>query len=46
MNSYLRLKYKSKKLVQSDLDTLKYYVGNTDGKSGIRIQKFISTILN
>ena len=46
INDYLKLKYKAKKLVKNDLETLKYYVGNTDGKSGIKIQKFISRILN
>ncbi|MDB9746949.1 hypothetical protein OAB07_02640 [Candidatus Pelagibacter sp.] len=46
INDYLRLKYKAEKLSKSDLETLKYYVGNADGKSGIRVQKFIRRILN
>ena len=46
INDCLSLKYKTKKLSKNDLKTLKYYVGNTDGKSGIRVQKFIRKILN
>ena len=42
INNYLNSEYKNKKLDKSDLETLKYYVGNTDGKSGIRVKKFIS----
>lgn len=46
MNNYLNSEYKNKKLEKSDLETLKYYVGNTDGKSGIKVQKFINGIYN
>ena len=46
INNYLNSEYKNKKLDKSDLETLKYYVGNTDGKSGIRVKKFISEIFN
>ena len=46
MDYYLKSKYRNRKLEKSDLETLKYYVGNTDGKSGIRVQKFIKEIYN
>ena len=46
MNNYLKLKYEVKKLSKDDLKTLIYYTGNVDGKSGIRVQKFISGIYN
>ena len=46
MSNYLNSEYKNKKLEKSDLETLKYYVGNTDGKSGIKVQKFINEIYN
>ena len=44
INDYLKLKYKVKKISKDDLETLKYYTGNTDGKSGMRVQKFIKKI--
>ena len=47
INFYLKSKYKkNKKLSQNDHDTLKYYIGNVDGKSGIKVQKFINKIYN
>ena len=44
INNYLKLKYKDKKLSKEDLKTLEYYTGNTDGMSGERVQRFLSTI--
>ena len=46
INDYLKLKYKVKKISKDDLKTLEYYTGNTDGNSGVRVQKFISRIFN
>ena len=46
INDYLKLKYQIKKISKDDLKTLEYYTGNTDGNSGLRVQKFISKIFN
>jgi len=44
INLNLKLGYKNKKLSKNDIDSLKYYVGNIDGNSGIKVQKFFKTI--
>ena len=46
LNICLNSRYRNKKLSIPDIQTLKYYIGNTDGKSGIRVKKFISEIFN
>ncbi len=46
IKDYQKLKYKDKKISKDDLETLRYYTGNTDGKSGIRVKKFIGRLLN
>ena len=46
LNIYLNSKYKNKKLSTADKQTLKYYVGNIDGKSGKKVQKFLIKVLN
>ncbi|MDC3039824.1 hypothetical protein OA104_02030, partial [Candidatus Pelagibacter sp.] len=46
INDYLKLKYKVKKISKDDLETLKYYTGNTDGNSGMRVQRFIRRLFN
>ena len=45
MKMYLNMKYENKNLSKTDIKTLRYYVGNIDGKSGIKIQKFLNNIL-
>jgi len=46
INFNLSLRYKNKKLSKNDIETLKYYVGNIDGNSGIKVQTFFKTIFN
>jgi len=38
---YLNSKYKNEKITNADKKTLKYYLGNPDGKSGERMIKFL-----
>ena len=45
INAYLNTMYKKKKLSNDNIKTLKYYVGNINGSSGIKIQKFLNNIL-
>ena len=46
MNNYLKSKYKVKKISKDDIETLRYYTGNIDGNSGIRVKKFIKETYN
>ncbi len=46
MNNYLKSKYKVKKISKDDIETLRYYTGNIDGNSGIRVKKFIKGTYN
>lgn len=45
LNIYLNSRYRNKKLSIPDIQTLKYYIGNTDGKSGKKVQKFFKKVL-
>jgi len=38
---YLTDSYRNKKLSKADTNTLKYYLGNTDGTSGLKMKKFL-----
>tara|TARA_Y100000992_G_C21267249_1_gene494625 strand:+ start:399 stop:1670 length:1272 start_codon:yes stop_codon:yes gene_type:complete len=42
LDSYLHLGYKNRKLIKSEKKILEYYQGNVDGKSGKRLEKFLS----
>ena len=44
INYYLNLNYKNKKISSADIKTLRYYMGNTNGMSGRKMQKFINKI--
>ncbi len=46
INFYLDSKYKNKKISTYDIETLKYYVGNTDGTSGKKVKEFLKKIFN
>jgi hypothetical protein len=46
LNFYLNSKYKDKKLSNTDEKTLKYYLGNVDGKSGERMGQFLIKTVN
>ena len=46
LNFYLNSKYKNKNLSNTDKKTLKYYLGVIDGKSGKKVQNFLSKNLN
>ncbi len=46
LDLYLNSKYKNKKISNPDKKTLKYYLGNTDGKSGKKMQKFLKKVIN
>ena len=46
LNFYLNSKYKNKKLSNTDEKTLKYYLGNVDGKSGERMGQFLIKTVN
>ena len=46
LNFYLKSKYINKKLSNADNKTLKYYLGNSDGKSGNRMREFIINTMN
>lgn len=43
---YLSSKYMNKQLSAADKRTLEYYLGNTDGKSGLRMRKFLNLSIN
>ena len=44
LNSYLGTNYKNKKLSNIDKKTLNYYLGNVDGTSGKKMNKFLNKI--
>ncbi len=46
IKKYLNSKYKNKPLSGSDKKTLRYYLGNTDGKSARRMRKFLDKAIN
>jgi hypothetical protein len=46
LNHYLNSKYKNKKLTFFEKKILNYYLGSADGKSGKRVQSFLSNIFN
>ncbi len=46
LDDYLNSSYKNKKLSTTDQQTLKYYLGNIDGKSGERMKKFLIKTVN
>jgi len=46
LDNYLNSKYKNKHLSNVDKNTLRYYLGNTDGKSGQRMRKFLVKAIN
>jgi hypothetical protein len=46
LNIYLSSKYRNKKISNPDIKTLKYYMGNTDGSSGKKVQRFLNNVLN
>ena len=46
IKEYLNSNYRNKPLSNIDKKTLKYYLGNTDGKSGQRVRKFLDKVIN
>ena len=46
LDIYLNSKHINKELSKTDKKTLKYYLGNTDGKSSKRMQKFLIKNIN
>lgn len=46
LNYYLSNSHKIRKLENNDKHTLNYYLGNTDGKSGERMRKFLFKEIN
>ena len=42
---YLNTKYKNNQMTNSEKKVLSHYLGNTDGKSGKRMRKFLKNIL-
>ena len=46
LKNYLNSKYTNKPLSSKDKKTLRYYLGNTDGKSGQRVRKFLDKAIN
>lgn len=46
LENYLNSKYRNKELSSADKNTLRYYLGNTDGKSGQRMRKFLDNAIN
>ena len=46
INLYLNSKYKNRNLSNTDKETLKYYLGIIDGKSGKRVQNFLNKTFN
>ncbi len=46
LKNYLNSKYTNKPLSNKDKKTLRYYLGNTDGKSGQRVRKFLDKAIN
>tara|TARA_B100000900_G_scaffold411252_1_gene430572 strand:+ start:348 stop:1655 length:1308 start_codon:yes stop_codon:yes gene_type:complete len=46
LSIYMNSRYINKKISKLDEKTLKYYLGNTDGKSGERMRKFIIKAIN
>ena len=43
---YLNQSYKNKKISSEDTKTLKYYLGNTNGMCGKKMQKFLDKVIN
>ncbi len=43
---YLKKDYKNTKLSRNEKVILNYYLGNMDGKSGIKVNKFIKKVIN
>ena len=39
---YLNLRYKNRKLSNDDFKTLKYFLGNTNGTSGLKLRQFLN----
>ena len=46
INLYLNSKYQNRNLSNTDKETLKYYLGIIDGKSGKRVQNFLNKTFN
>ncbi len=46
IDGYLDSKYINEKISNKDKKILKYYLGNSDGKSGEKLRKFINKIIN
>ncbi len=46
LDNYLNSKHMYKELTKTDKKTLKYYLGNTDGKSSKRMKKFLIKSIN
>ena len=46
IKGYLNSNYKNKPLSNIDKRTLNYYLGNTDGKSGQKVRKFLDKVIN
>ena len=45
LDTYLHSGYKNRKLIKREKKILEYYQGNVDGKSGKRLEKFLSQII-
>lgn len=45
INKYLKTKYTQKSMTEEEKESVKFYLGNIDGKSGQRLRELISSII-